>query len=540
MRHTRDRWIAAGALIVLAVLASAVVLLVLDAQQAGIDTREDLRTDQVKQLANQMETRIQQAYTSLAGFYDAPGNFRLTPRDPEDSKKLAPLDPNSNSGSLLVDREGVIVNAVLLRDASWIGKRYDRGGIDRALEGEPTILDVGPGLTTTGKVIGVALPLHAADGSLSGALVYESPVSATSAFNQEIAALKAGKTGTFSFLDTTGTVVVSSAEETLGERFSLPREATTPGFHRVGGKVTAASNVPAARWRLVFVQSKSEFEGDVTRPVRAALVLLLVVAAIAGTVSVVALLRRLRAAREEQRRLAAISAAQEEFTSIVSHELRTPVAGLLGFLQTTLDHWEEMAADERRRAVERAEQNALRLQQLTSEVLDATTLEVGGPRLHAMSVDLRLLVSEAIDTTRDANPGRDITLDSPGQPITVNADPARIRQVITNLLDNAVKSSPQDAPIHVTVAVDGTETSVMVRDHGSGIAVEDRERMFDKYIRGRIGATKGTGLGLYIAREIVDASGGRIWIQDTDGPGATVVFALPLEGDVNAPDTGVK
>jgi signal transduction histidine kinase len=531
MRQTRDRWIAAGALGVLVVLAVAVVLFVLDAQRAGIETREDLRRDQVKQLANSMETRIQQAYGQLAGIYGAPGHFRMVPGDPQDREKLAPLVPTADTGSLLVDRNGVIVNAVLLRDPSSLGKKLVRGGLERALEGEAVILDIEPGLTTTDKVISLALPLHAADGTLSGALVYESPASPASAFNQEVAALKAGRTGKFSYLDQRGTVAASSDETSIGQRFPLPAEATKPGFHRIDSKVTAAADVPAAGWRLVFVQSKSEFEGDVTRPVRNAIVLLLLVATIAGTVSVVSLLRRLRAAREEQRRLAEVSAAQEEFTSIVSHELRTPVAGLLGFLQTTLDHWEEMTVDERRRAVERAEQNAVRLQQLTTEVLDATAMDTVGPRLIPTTVDLRDVIGDSVETTRDANPGRTIELRAPADEVIVDADPARIRQVVTNLLDNAVKSSPPDSPVHVIVDVDGTNTTVSVRDFGSGIAFEDRERIFDKYMRGRIGATRGTGLGLYVAREIVDASGGKIWVDDPDGPGAAIAFSLPIAGD---------
>jgi len=230
-----------------------------------------------------------------------------------------------------------------------------------------------------------------------------------------------------------------------------------------------------------------------------------------------------------------ISAAQEEFTSIVSHELRTPVAGLVGFLQTTLDHWEEMSSDERRRAIERAEQNALRLQQLTSEVLDATAIETSGTHLQTTTVDLRAVVREALDVTRDANPGRTIELEAPSQVVSVDVDAARIRQVVNNLLDNAIKSSPQDAPVEITIDVDGSEAAVTVRDFGSGIAVEDRERMFEKYIRGRVGSTRGTGLGLYIAREIIDASGGRIWIDEPDGPGASIVFSLPLDGDVRVP-----
>ena len=531
MRQARDRWIAASALAVLIVLAATVVLLVLDAQRAGIETREDLRRDQVKQLAAGMEARVQEAYSALTSIYGAPGAWTMKLRDPADAQKLAPTNPQATTGSMLVDRDGIVVNGSLLRDPSTIGTKLTRRGLQRALEGEPSMLDVGPGLTTTGPVISVATPVHAADGSLAGAHVIEVEASATSAFNKEVVALKAGRTGTFSYLDPRGTVVASSDPARIGHRSDVPRSAREPGFHRIPGQVTAAANVPAANWRLLFVQSKSEFEGDVTRPVRAALVLILLVAALAGTVSVVSLLRRLRAAREEQRRLAEISAAQEEFTSIVSHELRTPVAGLLGFLQTTLDHWEEMTVEERRRAVERAEQNAMRLQQLTTEVLDATAMETGGPRLQPTALDLRDIIGDSVETTRDANPGRTIELRAPATPVNIHADAARIRQVVTNLLDNALKSSPPDSAVHVNVDVDGTSTTVSVRDFGSGIAVEDRERIFDKYMRGRIGATRGTGLGLYVAREIIDASGGRIWIDEPDGPGAAIAFSLPIAGD---------
>jgi signal transduction histidine kinase len=277
----------------------------------------------------------------------------------------------------------------------------------------------------------------------------------------------------------------------------------------------------------VFKQSTDEFEGDLTGPLRTALVLLLLVLVVGGGVSVVALLRRLRAAREEQRRLADISAAREEFTSVVSHELRTPVAGLLGFLQTTVDHWDEMGDEERRRAVGRAQQNAERLQHLTAEVLDTTSLESGQAQFRTEAVDLREVVAQALDTARDANAGRRLELAVPADPIPVEADPARIRQVVTNLLDNAMKSSALDAPVEVVVEA-GDQATVTVRDHGTGIAPEDRERIFQKYTRGRAGLTRGSGLGLYLAREIVDAHGGRIWVDDTDGAGATLRFTVPI------------
>jgi len=372
------------------------------------------------------------------------------------------------------------------------------------------------------------VPVHAADGTLAGAYVLESEVSATSAFSQEVAQLRAGATGTFSFIDATGVVAASSDETAVAQPTGLDRDALRSGFHRQGEEVTATAEVPSARWRLVFRQATEEFQGDVTGPVRTALLLFLVLAVVGGGVSIVALLRRLRAAREEQRRLAEISAAREEFTSVVSHELRTPVAGLLGFLQTTVDHWDEMGDDERRRAVGRAQQNAERLQHLTTEVLDTTSMESGQAQFHPEVVDLRDVVTQAIETARDANVGRPFAVQAPDEPVLVEVDPARVRQVVTNLVDNAVKSSMLDAPVEVRIDAGTDAATVTVRDHGTGIPVEERARVFEKFTRGRVGLTRGSGLGLYLAREIVDAHGGRIWVDDTDGAGATVRFTLPI------------
>ena len=534
MSDTRDRWVAAAALVVLAVLAGAIALLVRDAQRSAIDTREDFRVEQVGQLASSMDARVQQAYTSIGATAGAPGRWNLRPGDPADAAALQPASPQATSGTLLLDRQGIIVNGSLLRDPEVIGRHYERDGIELVLAGEPTILGVGPGLTTASPVLGVAIPLRAANGTLAGAYVIETEVTAGSAFAEEVAELRAGDTGNFSFVDATGRVVASSDETTLAEPVGLEPEVLRDGFHRIDGMVLASAEVPSARWRLVFQQTTGEFEGDLTGPLRTALLLVLVVAVVGGGTSVVALLRRLRAAREEQQRLAEISAAREEFTSIVSHELRTPVAGLLGFLQTTLDHWDVMSEDERRRAVGRAQANAERLQHLTTEVLDTTEVEIGGAHLRTETADLRDLVTETVDTVRDASPQRTIDVEAPDQPVPVAADAPRLRQVLTNLLDNAIKSSPLDGRITVRVS-GGDVATVSVRDVGSGIPPEERERVFQKFTRGRAGATRGSGLGLYLAREIVHAHGGRIWVGDTEGPGATVLFTLPTLDDRDRP-----
>jgi signal transduction histidine kinase len=530
VRPARDRWVAAAAVVVLLALAGAVTGLVLDAQSAGIRTRQSLRLEEVRIQSGAVDARIQQAFGSFSGLVGAPGTFHMTPNDPADLEKLKPLTPGATSGIILTDTRGIIVNGSLLRDPASIGRRYERDGMTLALRGEPTALSVGPGLTTTEPVIGLTVPVHAADGALAGVYIFESIVSPDSPFSQEVAKFRAGKTGIFSYIDATSMVTASSDESTLAKPVPLPKDLLTPGFHRGHGVVTAVASVPSGRWRFVFQQSNSEFEGDLTGPVRTALLLLLLAGVVAGVVSVIALLRRLRAAHDEQQRLAEISSAREEFTSIVSHELRTPVAGLLGFLQTTVDHWEEMSDDERLRAIGRAQQNAERLQHLTADVLETTTIESGQAQYRPERGDLRDVVSEAVQTARDANAGRTIELHAPDGVVPVQMDAPRLRQVMTNLLENAVKSSAVDAPVEVSIALDGVNAVVSVRDHGTGVPFDDRERIFEKFTRGRSGSIRGSGLGLYLAREILTAHGGSIWVGDAEGPGALLVFTLPTTG----------
>ena len=529
MTRTRDRVIAVVAVLVLAALAVAVVVLVLDAQRSGIETREDLRLEQARAEASRMDTRIQQAYGALSGVYGAPGAFTMTPEDPADAAMLQPQDPDAKTGNVLVNREGVVVNGALIRDPDLIGTRLERDGLDRALV-EPTILPVGEGITTSRPAGAIGIPTRDAQGQVSGAVLYEFEIAPDSAFNLEIAQLRTGETGGFSFVDEHGVVVASNDESLLAKPLDdAVVEGFRPGFHRADGKVAAIADVPSAGWTAVFEQDIGEFQGDLTGPLQTALLLFLAVVAVVGVFTVVALLRRLAAAREEQRRLREIGDAREEFTSIVSHELRTPVAGLLGFLQTTVDHWETMSDAERRRAVSRAFSNARSLQTLTSDVLDSASIEARTLTYRFETSDLRSCVDESIQTLRDASPDRTVNVNKPSEPVLVRADTLRIRQVLGNLLDNAVKSSAPDATIDVDIVTNGGTATVSVRDRGPGIADAERERIFEKFTRGRAGISRGTGLGLYISRHIVEAHGGEIVAESVPGePGARLRFSLPL------------
>jgi signal transduction histidine kinase len=429
---------------------------------------------------------------------------------------------------VLVNSEGTIVNGVLLERAK-VGDRLMRPDLDRVLGANPrpAVLPVASGVTTAVPTTAIAYPLKNAAGQPSGAYVSETDVSADSAFSAILRELRSGRTGEFIFVDDRGTIAGSSDPNLQAVSVTklglLPREK--PGFRHEGGHVVAVADLPTIGWTAVFRQTTSEFEGGLTGPLRSALLLLAVAAVLGGGLAFFLLLRRLRAAREEQRRLAEINAVREEFMSIVSHELRTPVTGLLGFLQTTLDHWDSMSDDDRRNALSRASTNARRLHALTRDVLDTASIEAGELSYVFEVVDVNAEVAAAATAAQDLQPTRPISVATPDEQAWVRADPERIQQVLTNFLDNAAKNSSPESPIAVAVTVNRGEVEVAVTDRGAGIAAEELSRVFDKFVRGRATDTRGTGLGLYICKRIITAHGGRIWATSEQG-GTTMRFAL--------------
>jgi signal transduction histidine kinase len=358
--------------------------------------------------------------------------------------------------------------------------------------------------------------------------VFESVVAADSDFNKEIGQLQRGETGEYLFYDDLGSVVAANDPALLGEALSDERLLTaSDGIHRFDDRLVVIDEVPSAGWHIAFRQDLDEFEEPLAAPLdRAGRVLVFAVLA-AGFVFTVGLYRRLRAARAEQERLRQLNEAQQELISIVSHELRTPVAGVLGFLETTLDHWDGMDEAERRNAVTRAAANAQRLQAMTRDVLDTQSVEAGR-LVHVLEpLDLVAEVRNAVDAAQALAPERTFTLELPDEPLWIDGDGDRLHQVFANLLDNAQKSSPVVEPIDVEVAVRDGQAEVCIRDHGAGIAEESLERIFDKFVRERGDTVSGTGLGLYIARQIMEAHGGRIWADSRPGEGATFHVSLP-------------
>jgi signal transduction histidine kinase len=534
-RRGRDRAVLAVAVALVLLTSGLVLFTVVQAERDGVRALERLQQAQVQQLARSMNTRVETTFGSAAGTL---GNLQLTGevRSASDRAQLdrlgAFLPDDARTGFYIVDRDGRLANGVLLRDPAAIGSPVERPGLTDVLQGgEGAVLDVAPGITTALPTIAYAFPITK-DGAVVGGLVSELDVSPQSSFNAEVAQLKTGRTGDFTFVDTAGVVVASSDLGLLGKPLADPLVKDSRGFHRGEGRIAVVEPVPAAAWRGVFRQSAEEFDGALTGPLRTALLLIVVAGALAAGVGVALLARRLRAAREEQRRLQEMSAVREEFISIVSHEVRTPVAGLLGFLQTTLDHWDGMDDHDRRRSLGRALSSARRLHSLTRDVLDTSSMESGALAYSFSLHDLRDEVGSAVVAAQDLHPDRVLRLVIPDRPVHVRCDPERLQQVLTNLLDNAMKSAPASA-IDVTLTVDGDHGEVAVSDDGPGMSESELTRVFEKFVRGRTSAHAGTGLGLYISMQVVDAHGGTITASSEEGHGATVAFRLPL---VDAPE----
>lgn len=234
-----------------------------------------------------------------------------------------------------------------------------------------------------------------------------------------------------------------------------------------------------------------------------------------------------RATVEELRRLSALRA---DFVSLVSHELRSPMAAVIGSARTLQQRWRELSPEQRESFLALIADETSRLATLVGDVLDTSRIEAGSFPYSFRDVDLAELLR---DTVATAAVGQDevpieLHLREPLPPL--RGDASRLRQVVANLLDNAVKYSPAGRPVEVRALSSPGSVTVSVRDQGPGIKREHQQLIFEKF--GRVDGTAGkpgTGLGLFIARSIAEAHGGRIEVDSAPGRGTTMSLVLPLD-----------
>jgi two-component system sensor histidine kinase KdpD len=240
-------------------------------------------------------------------------------------------------------------------------------------------------------------------------------------------------------------------------------------------------------------------------------------------------LRALARAPREARELREQAARRAEFTAAVAHDLRTPLASILGSVQTLRQRAAELAPAQRDALLDVIAREGERLAKLVDDVFDSARIDADGFVYSFSDVDVGEVVAEAVAAASAAGASGVVHHVEPGLP-PVRADRARVRQVLANLVDNAVKFSPPGSPVDVTAKAAGGGVVVEVTDRGPGIAPAEQERIFERLARVPGTPQPGTGLGLHIARTIAEAHGGTLRVDSTPGDGATFSLTLPRAG----------
>jgi signal transduction histidine kinase len=243
-----------------------------------------------------------------------------------------------------------------------------------------------------------------------------------------------------------------------------------------------------------------------------------------------------RELNEANARLRELSAMKEEFLALTTHDLRSPltvISGVINFF--TSGRLGEMTA-EQKNMVAMMERNTQNLIELVNDLLDASKLESGTMRLDPASIELRGLVGELREQMQPLAHEKEISLedDVPEDLPPLRADRAKLRRILVNLVSNALKFTPKGGRVRLGASREGSLVRVSVEDTGVGIQREDLHDIFDKYAQARSRATrseKGTGLGLYITRQLVELHGGKISVQSEVGRGSTFSFTIPIASD---------
>ncbi len=242
---------------------------------------------------------------------------------------------------------------------------------------------------------------------------------------------------------------------------------------------------------------------------------------------------------KELERLKEIDRMKTEFVANISHELRTPLAAIKAYAETVLDSLEMLDQSTLKDFMDTIHKQSIQLENLLNELLDFSRLEQKALKLEREEVNIIEVVEDAVEGLREKaeNNGIRLYFSSSDDEVRAFVDPKRIRQVLTNLIDNGIRFSKRDSEDrYVKVEVKKEEDTVLiaVKDNGVGIPKDKFDRIFDKFYRVDQSLTyevSGTGLGLTIAKEIVELHGGRIWVESEEGVGSTFYIELPLRGE---------
>jgi two-component system sensor histidine kinase KdpD len=217
--------------------------------------------------------------------------------------------------------------------------------------------------------------------------------------------------------------------------------------------------------------------------------------------------------------------------SAISHDLRTPLAVIAGSASSLAEGGSGLPEDRRREMAQAIYDQAAQMTQLVNNILDMTRFEAGTPELNRQWHPLEEIVGAVLTRMQTRLEGRKVHVDLPDSLPLVSIDGVLIEQVFANLLENAVKYTPKEAPLEIAVSAAPEKITVSIVDAGPGVRPGDEGRVFEKFYRADPeSAVGGAGLGLTICRAIVEAHGGEIWMENRFAGGAMFCFTLPLTG----------
>ncbi len=309
------------------------------------------------------------------------------------------------------------------------------------------------------------------------------------------------------------------AEQVRGKK----HEEVLRWLHQKDG--TSLEQAEAGGWPLT-PNATLYVEGDLERPGKPPLPVGITYAPL---VSADGLLLNVIASVRDITRFREAEELKSTFVSVISHELKTPVALIKGYVSTLRRDdatWEREIIQDSLAVIE---DEADRLTELIENLLDASRLQAGALSINLADVDLPALARRIAERFQTQSSRHSIVVSFPSDFPVVLADEDRLGQVLSNLISNAIKYSPQGGEIRVAGKVLPEQVIVCVRDEGAGIAPGDLPYVFDRFYRASDASrtTKGAGLGLYLARAVVEAHGGRIWVDSKPGEGARICFSLP-------------
>ncbi|HLX39935.1 MAG TPA: HAMP domain-containing sensor histidine kinase, partial [Ktedonobacteraceae bacterium] len=244
------------------------------------------------------------------------------------------------------------------------------------------------------------------------------------------------------------------------------------------------------------------------------------------------------ALRDAYERLKELDKLKDQFIMTASHELRTPLTAVQGYIELLQNYNDRLSAEERALFVAKAQRGCDELTLMVGNIMDASRVEVDVREVTMTAVPLADSVAHVLEimegVTRRERRCVELTI---ADDVVVEADELRLRQIILNLIGNALKYSEAGSPLEISASVENQMATLRIRDYGRGVPPRDQARLFERFVRlerDMNSPVRGAGLGLAISKQLVEAMGGSIWVESSGEEGKGSVFAFSLKCDQTA------